>query len=122
MDRRALLHRTRALRRGSTPAEQALWEIVRGRRCLGFKFRRQTPFRGFVIDFFCRELALAIEVDGGIHDDDSVRSRDTERDRLLAACGLRVIRIPNDAVSRSHIEEIIKRLPPLRVCGEGVRG
>ena len=69
MDHRQLMYFARELRQQATWAEKRAWEILRDRRCLGFKFRRQFPFRGFVLDFFCRELSLNIEVDGDIHDE-----------------------------------------------------
>ena len=122
VDRRQLMHRARALRRASTPAERMLWEVLRDRRCLGLKFRRQVPFRGFILDFFCRELSLAVELDGSVHGDPLVRAHDADRDELLRACGLRVLRIQNDEVTPRRLECLLKDVPPLRVCGEGDRG
>ena len=94
----------RELRQDATLAEIRAWEILRGRRCLGLKFRRQFPYAGFILDFFCRELALDLEVDGAVHDEPANRAHDQARDEYLQASGLRVIRVRNDDVSREHLE------------------
>jgi very-short-patch-repair endonuclease len=63
------LRRARELRRELTIAERNAWEILRNRRVLGFKFRRQHVIDGFIVDFFCKELRLVIELDGAGHAD-----------------------------------------------------
>ena len=70
----------RSFRRVSTGAEAALWKVLRGRRLGGLKFRRQHPVDGFMVDFYCAERRLIVEVDGSIHD----RQRGADVD-----CGLR---------------------------------
>jgi very-short-patch-repair endonuclease len=78
-----------------TGAESALWEMLRGRRLDGLKFRRQAPVAGFVVDFFCPELELIIELDGGVH-----RLREGEdalRDERLRVAGFEVLRFDNAA-------------------------
>ena len=62
-----LLELARALRVGQTSAESFLWQLLRNRQFLGLKFRRQHQFGDYVVDFFCREVGLAIECDGGVH-------------------------------------------------------
>ena len=57
----------KANRHQPTPAEAAAWALLRNRRCLGLKFRRQHVIRGFIVDFYCPELRLAVEVDGTVH-------------------------------------------------------
>jgi very-short-patch-repair endonuclease len=59
----------------------------------GFKFRRQQVVVGYIVDFYCAELALAIEVDGGIHEEQ--HEDDRQRDRALAIRGASVVRVPN---------------------------
>jgi very-short-patch-repair endonuclease len=87
---------TRALRNSATPAEQRLWRLLRGRAINGLKFRRQHPLHGFVLDFYCAEANLCVELDGGVHDDQ--QARDQERTNVLQAHGIRVIRFPNEQV------------------------
>ncbi|MCY1273282.1 hypothetical protein D9M68_213800 [compost metagenome] len=89
---------TRQLRKTATDAEHLLWRHLRARQLAGRKFRRQHPVPPYVLDFFCREIGLAIEVDGGQHfDDDGVR-RDGRRDAFLAGQGIRVLRFSSREV------------------------
>ena len=84
-----------------TPAEQAAWSVLRNRRFRGLKFRRQHPIGPFVLDFYCRELQLAIEIDGGAHHNVVDQAADRERQSLLEhpnAGGLRFIRLVARAV------------------------
>jgi very-short-patch-repair endonuclease len=97
----------------ATPAEQEAWEIVRAHRLFGLKFKRQFPYRGFILDLFCRELSLAVEIDGDVHLDPQQAAADAERQEVLEACGLRVIRVKNESVSRRHLEELIRPFLPL---------
>jgi very-short-patch-repair endonuclease len=89
----------RNLRRESTSAEARLWEIVRGRRCDGLRFVRQAPVAHYVLDFYCPSVRLAIEIDGSIHDEESVRERDKERQELLEQeQGITFLRLSNQFV------------------------
>ena len=92
-----LLKLARALRRRRTDAEGAVWQLVR-RRQFGAKFRRQHPIDPYVLDFYCHELRLAIEVDGGGHSHARSRARDLERSASLEAQGIRVVRFTNTEV------------------------
>jgi very-short-patch-repair endonuclease len=116
------LSRAREMRRTPTQAEAALWRVLRHRGLQGWRFRRQHVVAGYIVDFYCFELGLAIEVDGGVHDER--RSDDERRDVDLAALGLHVIRIPNADVLGSldgviqrlaaYCESLVARLPPPR--------
>ena len=86
----------RRLRREMTPAETALWNVLRAWRVYGVKFRRQHPVGRFVLDFYCPSHRLCIEVDGGIHD--TQQDRDEARDETLAAAGIGVLRFRNEQV------------------------
>ena len=78
-----------------TAAETVLWTLVRNRQFEGFKFRRQTPVAGAIVDFLCPELRLVIELDGGVHD--LRQETDALRDATLEAAGFRVLRFRNQA-------------------------
>lgn len=93
--RRLAVHAARRMRREPTPAEQVVWEMVRDRRIDGKKFRRQHPVDRYIVDFYCAEAALVIEIDGPIH---AEPNHDALRQQVLEAHGLRVLRIPNDDV------------------------
>ena len=90
--------RVRELRRESTDAEHVLWRLLRGRQLAGHKFRRQHEFGGFVLDFFCADAHLAIEVDGGQHFSEEGAARDHERTQFLEANGIRVLRFTNTEI------------------------
>jgi len=92
---RAREHRARA-----TPAELALWALLR-RRALGAKFRRQHPLGPYIVDFFSCEARLVVEVDGDVHDTADAQAHDAERDAFLGKCGLRVVRLRNELVLRA---------------------
>ena len=80
-----LVARARQLRREGTPAERILWEALRGRQLQGMRFRRQHPIETFILDFYCPQHKLVVEVDGGIHTEPTVRERDEERQRWIEA-------------------------------------
>ena len=89
-----LLSLARSLRRRQTDAERVMWHLVR-RRQLGAKFRRQHPIEPYVLDFYCHELRLAVEVDGAGHMQPTKRAEDHQRSAALQAQGIRVIRFTN---------------------------
>jgi very-short-patch-repair endonuclease len=89
-------HRARALRGAPTDAEMRLWSRLRNRQLQGFRFRRQQPIGGFIVDFFCPAAGLIIEVDGGEHADRA--ASDETRTRWLEARGYRVLRFWNNDV------------------------
>lgn len=93
-----LIERSRELRHESTPAEQTLWRYLRNRRLDGLKFRRQHPVSRFILDFYCEDLQLAIEVDGGGHNEEEQEAYDLARTEALRDLGIQVIRFWNDDV------------------------
>jgi len=97
------------LRRAMTEAERMLWKKLRDRQLNGFRFQRQHPVNEFVVDFFCYEAMLVIEVDGSVHTDSYQIERDTERTRILNRFGIRVIRFTNAEVE-TEIEKVIDRI------------
>ncbi|MEO6191836.1 MAG: DUF559 domain-containing protein [Thermoanaerobaculia bacterium] len=88
----------RDLRKRQTPAEKALWKILRDRRLRELKFRRQFPIDPFVADFCCWELRLVIELDGEIHAEAQQAARDRERDAFLRGSGFMILRFSNDRI------------------------
>ncbi|MCX8051232.1 MAG: DUF559 domain-containing protein, partial [Chlorobi bacterium] len=93
-----LLEFARSLRKTATDAESLLWRLLRNRGIEGAKFRRQHPIPPYVLDFYCHELKLAIEVDGGQHNEAQQRKRDEERTAFLESRGIRVLRFWNREV------------------------
>ncbi len=86
----------RTLRQTHTDAEQLMWGLLRDRRLANAKFQRQKPVGPYFLDFYCHEYKLAIELDGGQHDEQ--RERDAKRDAYLADRGIRVLRFWNNQV------------------------
>ena len=121
----------KAHRREATAAETAAWAQLRNRRCLGLKFRRQHVIRGFIVDFYCADLGLALEIDGVVHSDRTQAEYDEARSRALAQAGIVVVRITNEQVSGARLVGLLEpyvtastspAVPPLHERGEGVRG
>jgi len=93
-----LLELARKLRQEQTDAEQLLWALLRDRRLAGFKFRRQHPIDPYILDFYCHEARLGIELDGGQHNEPEKEARDRKRSDFLAGQGIRVLRFWNHEV------------------------
>ena len=92
-----LKKRRRELRKSMTEAEKILWDELRDRRFIDFKFRRQHPIFGrFIIDFYCPEKRLAIELDGSVHE--GREAIDKDRQNLIEANGIKVIRFKNEEI------------------------
>jgi very-short-patch-repair endonuclease len=95
--RQRLTSFARALRRQETNAEQRLWRELRNRQMDGWKFKRQVPHGKYVLDFFCADASLVIEVDGYQHHEERA-AHDAERTAYLERQGLRVLRLGNSDV------------------------
>ena len=91
-----LQEQARKFRREMTPAEKLLWEAVRDSKLGGLHFRRQQVIDDFIVDFYCHAAGLVVEVDGEVHD--SQVERDAERDGVLQARGLLILRFSNRRV------------------------
>jgi very-short-patch-repair endonuclease len=99
--------RARELRKTMTPAEELLWQQLRGRKLSGLKFRRQHPIGTFIVDFYCGGYSLIIEVDGGIHA--AQGEYDTQRTQELVDFGYRVLRFTNQEVEEA-IDSVLCRI------------
>ena len=95
--------KARRLRRKMTLPEVLLWGEVR-RRAGGVKFRRQHAVEKYVIDFYCAEAKLGIEIDGFVHDMGDNPEHDEKRDAVIAEHGIAILRIPAKDVLRSPID------------------
>jgi very-short-patch-repair endonuclease len=88
----------RAQRQSAGLAEDRVWQLVRGGRIDGYKFKRQRPIGRFVADFACDRLRLIVEIDGGVHERDDVVLNDHLRQTELEALGWTVLRFLNEEV------------------------
>ncbi len=100
MDRKTDAARAKELRRKATRAEIVLWNQLRGRRLQGFKFRRQHRVGPYILDFYCSQVRLAIELDGGGHAEPDQAGYDRERTRELESRGIFELRFWNHDVLR----------------------
>jgi very-short-patch-repair endonuclease len=110
----AIVNRSRELRQPLTPPEQKLWQRLRNRQLFGLKFRRQHPIDPFVVDFFCHQHQLVIEIDGHHHAEPAQQRYDQARTEWLEQRGMRVIRFTNRDVD-TNIEGVLAEIA--RQCG-----
>ena len=101
-----MVYRRRSLRQRMTTAEEVVWNMLRRKR-LGYKFKRQFSIDNYVVDFYCPDCRLAIELDGGVHR--QRRGYDEYRTRTLNAYGVVEIRFSNEQVFEEP-EDVIKRI------------
>jgi very-short-patch-repair endonuclease len=98
-----------------TDAEARLWYHLRSHELGGYKFRRQHPLEPFILDFYCAQAKLVIEVDGGQHFDETYLRQDERRTGYLEQQGLRVLRFTNSEVlseTESVLNAILGSLNP----------
>jgi very-short-patch-repair endonuclease len=97
----------RQLRQQLTPAEKLLWEALKKRQLNGLKFRCQHPVKSFIVDFYCPQHRLVIEVDGSIHDQQV--EYDAARTECLNHLGYRVIRFRNREII-SNLSQVLQQI------------
>lgn len=90
----------RQLRKNMTLAEIRLWNALKHRQMLGYDFDRQRPIDAYIVDFYCKDLRLAIEIDGGSHDVPEANTRDKRRQQRLERLGVRFLRFTNEQVQQ----------------------
>src|SRR3989338_8373272 len=89
----------RKFRKDETPSERLVWEEIRNRKFRGYKFRRQYIIKGFIVDFFCSKLKLALEIDGEVHKNQV--EYDALRQEVLEAEGVAFLRIKVEDIDRT---------------------
>ena len=94
----------RALRKTATPAEQRFWSIVQNGRLNGLKFRRQQQIGDWIVDFYCHEKGLIVELLGGVHSGKDRDRADRIRKKNLESRGLRMVEITNEMVLRNPLQ------------------
>ncbi|MDF4220769.1 DUF559 domain-containing protein [Maribacter sp. M208] len=110
-----LVELAKKLRNNMTLGEIALWREIKGKK-LGYKFSRQIPIDQYIVDFYCKDLQLAIEVDGSIHFKEGHEEKDKKRQARLASLGVNMIRFSDSDVKNNlstvlgEIKEYIEEL------------
>ncbi|HWQ59733.1 MAG TPA: DUF559 domain-containing protein [Candidatus Fimivivens sp.] len=97
----------RMLRKNMTETEVILWSVIRRRQVNGLRFYRQKPIGKYIVDFYCPEKKLVIEVDGGQHyESGNTVDEDHIRDEFLSILGLKVLRFTNTDIRKNLISVI----------------
>lgn len=97
------------LRNNSTKAEIILWRFLKKKQIDGFKFRRQHSIGSFIVDFYCPEKRMAIELDGDVHEVDKQAAYDRIRQRKIESLGIKVLRFTNEDVIQ-NVEDVLKAI------------
>lgn len=116
-----VLKLAREFRHPLTPAENMLWRALRARN-LGYKFRRQHPIDKFIIDFYCAQAKLCIEVDGPSHLEPEQAEHDAARTAYLVELGYHVIRFTNEEIRKdlnSIVDEIVRQVEERQIRENG---
>ena len=117
-----IFQRAKSLRNRMTKPEKVLWEYLR-QKPLGFKFRRQHPFHIYILDFYCHQAKLFIEIDGDSHSREFQKEQDAIRTKFIEEQGIEEIRFKNEQVLnqlKNVIEEIERALSG--GCLKGIKG
>ena len=99
----------RNLRKFSTEEERKIWDLLRNRRLLNLKFKRQFPIGKYIVDFVCEEKMIVIEIDGGQHNELQNQEKDAERTNYIESRGYRVFRFWNKEINE-NIEGVYQKL------------
>ena len=112
-----LLEFAKTMRSNATNAEHLMWQLLRAKRFMNLKFRRQYVIAPYIVDFYCHELGLVIELDGSQYGTDDAIEYDAERTKYLEALDLTVVRYWNhDVLNRTDImlEDLWRRCSELK--------
>ena len=101
----------RLLRNNMPKAEAAIWSMLRSKQLLGYKFRRQYSVGRYIVDFYCPELKLAVEIDGDSHYQDRSKNSDKHRQAFIETFGIKFLRFTNEDVIKNleGVVEIVRR-------------
>ena len=97
------------LRNNMTKAEIFLWSKLKRKQLSGYKFRRQYSINNYVVDFFCPEIKLAIELDGAVHGYESNIRKDKKRQNEIEALGIKVLRFSNCDIFE-NMDEVLNNI------------
>lgn len=108
-NRKYLKSKRKHLRNNSTEAEILLWTYLKGKQLNGRKFRRQQSVGNYIVDFYCPEEKLVVELDGDFHFDEEVKKYDEERTDYIINLGIKLIRFENQEVLYD-LETVLKSI------------
>ena len=107
MDKKYII--ARKLRKNSTEEERKIWNLLRNRQFLNLKFKRQVPIGEYIADFVCEEKKIAIEIDGGQHNEPDNWVKDNMRTQFIKSKGYKVLRFWNNDI-KDNIEGVYQKL------------
>ena len=113
--RKEKLPERKHLRNNSTAAESTLWKALRCRQIDGLKFRRQHSIGAYIMDFYCPEIKLCIELDGNVHDDYLQHHSDIIRTKFINEQGITIFRFSNECVYHNP-DQIIEAIRNFNQC------
>jgi very-short-patch-repair endonuclease len=99
----------RNLRNNSTKTEVFMWQKLKGKQMYGYDFHRQKPLDNYIVDFFCNELMLAIEIDGYSHELIEVYNKDLKKEKRLNDLGITVLRFTDKEVL-AQMENVLRAI------------
>ena len=99
---------SKSLRKKQTDAEKLLWSNLRNRKLNGYKFRRQHAIKSYIVDFYCAEKMLSVELDGGIHNKKEQKEYDHARTEFLMEQGITELRFTNEEVFDNILDVLDK--------------
>ena len=106
---RELLKISRTLRKNQTPWEHELWQYLRANRFYGVQFKRQARLGNYIVDFYCANKKLVIELDGGQHIEPEVEVMDAKKQSYLENEGFTVLRFWNNEVDK-NLEGVLEKI------------
>ena len=107
--RKDLREKARHLRKNSTFSEVLLWCEIKNRQILGYQFHRQVPLLDYIVDFFCHELLLAIEIDGDSHSHEDVVKYDEVRQQRIEKYGVKFLRF-DDVDVKQNMDWVLEEI------------
>jgi very-short-patch-repair endonuclease len=105
---KVLVVRRKYLRNNTTPFERELWKYLKGKN-LKYKFRRQHSIGNYILDFYCPEKKLGIELDGWIHDEEEILNKDLKKIEYLKNLGIRIIKFRNVDIMK-NLELVLENI------------
>jgi len=102
-----LVSLAKALRKNMTLSEVLLWDVLKQKKMLGYDFDRQKPIDEYIVDFYCKDLMLAIEIDGDSHDSEEAYDKDVKRQKRLEHLGVRFLRF-DDLEVKKDMNNVIR--------------
>jgi very-short-patch-repair endonuclease len=96
----------RELRKNMTPCEVILWQRLKGKQIAGCDFDRQKPIDEYIVDFYCKKLKLAIEIDGPTHDSEEAQTQDCYRQQRIETLGVHFLRFSNAEI-REQLDQVL---------------